>query len=658
MPGAAPTTIAYGAGGGGGGGGAGGGGPGGGGGGGSGAGAAKRKVEGTGHKQLSPPPPPAANWRNYLGVFRYSRRAIGLVWSTSKPLTIGLALCALVAGVLPGGIAWVGKHLIDAIIAARETDSIALRDAAIGWVGIELGLVIALAAVLRIAGILRSLLRQQLGQRINVLILEKALTLEMTQFEDSELYDKMTRARREASSRPLSLVTQTFDLGQGVLTLASYGALLFAFSPWALLVLIVAALPSFVAEIKFSGDAFRLSRWRTPETREQMYVETVLAREDHAKEVKLFGLGPRFLRRYTKIYDTLYAGDRRLTMRRGIWGLALGAIGTIAFYGMYLWIAISTINKTLSIGAMSMYVVVFKQAQSALGSALGDIGGMYEDNLYLSNLYEFLDAEAIHTPGTATTGPDPGDGVRFEDVSFVYPGATTPALDGVTLHIPPGSKLAIVGDNGSGKTTLIKLLTRLYEPTGGRVLLDGRDLREWDRDVLHRRIGVIFQDYVRYQLTVGENIGAGDDRAYDDRARWDDAAQRGLAKPFIEEMLDKYDTQLGRWFKSGRELSLGQWQKIALARAFMREDADILVLDEPTASMDAEAEVKIFERFRELTDDKIAIVISHRFSTVRMADHIIVLGSGKILERGTHEELVAKGGRYATLFNLQAEGYR
>jgi ABC-type multidrug transport system fused ATPase/permease subunit len=283
---------------------------------------------------------------------------------------------------------------------------------------------------------------------------------------------------------------------------------------------------------------------------------------------------------------------------------------------------------------------------------------MYEDNLYMSNLYEFLDTPTITPTGSATEGTKPGDGVRFEHVSFKYPDQRDEALSDINLHIPPGSKLAIVGENGSGKTTLIKLLTRLYEPTSGRITLDGRNLQEWDRSTLHHRIGVIFQDFVRYQLKVGENIGAGDDRAYDDRNRWDDAAERGLAKPFIVDMPDNYDTQLGRWFKQGRELSLGQWQKIALARSFMRQDADILVLDEPTASMDADAEVKIFERFRELTADKIAIVISHRFSTVRRADQIIVLDHGKITERGSHDELVKQGGRYATLFNLQAQGYR
>jgi ABC-type multidrug transport system fused ATPase/permease subunit len=283
---------------------------------------------------------------------------------------------------------------------------------------------------------------------------------------------------------------------------------------------------------------------------------------------------------------------------------------------------------------------------------------MYEDNLYLSNLYEFLETPTLAPGGTATTGTVPGDGVRFENVEFTYPGSYEPALTGVNLHIKPGSKLAIVGENGSGKTTLIKLLTRLYEPTKGRITLDGRDLREWAPAALHRRIGVIFQDFVRYQLTVGENIGAGDDRAYDDRARWAEAAEKGLAAPVIAELPSGFDTQLGKWFKDGRELSLGQWQKVALARAFMRKDADILVLDEPTASMDAAAEVAIFDRFRERTKDQIAIVISHRFSTVRMADRIVVLDGGKVVESGSHDELVAQGGRYATLFKLQARGYQ
>jgi ABC-type multidrug transport system fused ATPase/permease subunit len=604
------------------------------------------------------PPSDGVNWRNYLGVLRYSRRALRLVWATNRALAIGLALGSVIAGVLPSGIVVVGKDLLNSILLAAKTHSEADNDVALRWLATELGLVIALALTQRLLGMMRSLLRQQLGQKINVEILEKALTLELTQFEDSELYDSLTRARREASSRPLSLVSQTFELGQSIITLITCGGLLAGFSWLALAVLIAAAIPPFVAELKFSGDAFRLSRWRTPETREQLYLETVLAREDHVKEVKLFGLGPRFLDRYKAIFDKLYAGDRHIAIRRAIWALILGTIGTLAFYGMYLWIILDTIRGPLSVGELMMYAGVFRTAQSAMSSALGDVGGMYEDNLYLSNLYEFLDTPTLAPGGAELTGPKPGDGVRFEGVSFTYPDARSPALSGVDLHIPPGSKLAIVGENGSGKTTLIKLLTRLYEPSEGRITLDGRDLREWSPAALHHRIGVIFQDFVRYQLKVGENIGAGDDRAYDDRARWDTAAERGLAKPVIETLPDRYDTQLGKWFKNGRELSLGQWQKVALARSFMRRDADVLVLDEPTASMDAAAEVAIFDRFRELTDDKIAIVISHRFSTVRMADEIIVLDRGAIIERGSHAALLAQSGRYATLFNLQAQGYR
>ncbi|HEY0252874.1 MAG TPA: ABC transporter ATP-binding protein, partial [Kofleriaceae bacterium] len=525
--------------------------------------------------------------KSYLGVFRYSRRAIGLVWSTSHVITIGLALGSVLAGLLPTAIAYISKRLIDAVVHAHGSGLASDRHNAMMWVGAELVVVVAMALVSRTLGIFRSLIRQQLGQRINVEILEKALTLALTQFEDSELYDRMTRARREASSRPLSLVSQTFELGQSIITLVGLGGLLFAFSPIALGILFVAAIPPFVSELKFSGDAFRLSRWRTPETREQMYLETVLAREDHAKEVMLFGLGGRFMKRYREIFDKLYAGDRNIAIKRGVWGLVLGTLGNVAFYGMYLWIALSTIEGAITIGAMSMYVYVFRQGQSALSSALGDVGGMYEDNLYLSNLYEFLDTPTLTPGGTAIAGTMPGDGVRFEDVSFAYPGSNEIALAHVDLHIKPGSKLAIVGENGSGKTTLIKLLTRLYEPTSGRITLDGLDLREWDPVTLHRRVGVIFQDFVRYQLKVGENIGAGDDRAYEDRSRWDEAAERGLAKPFIADMPDTFDTQLGKWFKNGRELSLGQWQKVALARSFMRRDADILVLDEPTASMDA-----------------------------------------------------------------------
>ena len=594
--------------------------------------------------------------RDFAAVFQYSGRAVELVWTTSRALTVLLVVMSLVAGVLPALVAYVGKWLVDAVVAAAAADG--APDRAVMFVLIEAGLVVGLAGTQRGITVCQSLLRARLGHRVNVIILDKALTLELRHFEDSEFYDKLTRARREASSRPLSLVMRTFGLVQNIISLATYGGLLLKFSPLAAGILVVAALPVFAAETRFSGQAFRLFRWRTPETREQMYLESVIAREDSAKEVMLFGLGPTLLSRYDDIFRRLYVEDRNLTLRRGFWGLVLGLVSTAAFYGAYAWIAIETAAGHISLGDMTMYVLVFKQGQSALSAALAAVGGMYEDNLYLSNLYELLETEVTPPGGHATTGAQPGDGIRFEDVSFTYPGSDRPALEGVTFHLPPGRKLALVGENGSGKTTLIKLLTRLYEPSAGRILLDGTHLREWDIVALRGRIGVIFQDFVRYQFIVGENIGVGDVDALEDEARWRAAAVTGMSAPFIDELPETYRTQLGRWFKGGRELSLGQWQKVALSRAFMREGADILVLDEPTASMDAGAEALIFQHFRQVTERQMAILISHRFSTVRMADHIIVLAGGRILEEGSHAELVALGGHYSHLFSLQAAGYR
>jgi ATP-binding cassette, subfamily B, bacterial len=596
--------------------------------------------------------------KDTLGVYRYSGRAVKLVWATSRALTVALIVLSLIGGLLPAAAAYVGKLIVDSVLRAIESRGSDATDAALGWVLFEMGLVAALAATQRGINIARSLLRAQLGNRVNVMILEKAITLELTHFEDPELYDRMTRARREASSRPLSLVMRTFGLAQDAVSLISYGGLLLSFSGWAVLGLVAAALPAFLAETKFSGEAFRLFRWRTPETRQQMYLETVVAREDYAKEVQLFGLGPRLVDRYQEIFQKLYAEDRRLTIRRGGWGLALGMLSTGAFYAAYAWIALSAIRGLITLGEMTMYVLVFKQGQSALSSALSAIGGMYEDNLYLSNLYAFLEEHVPPASGSASMGPLPGDGIRFENVSFVYPGAERPALLDVELHVRPGQKLALVGENGSGKTTLIKLLTRLYTPSSGRITLDGLDLQAWSPKALRERIGVIFQDFAKYQFIVGENIGAGDVRAFDDEQRWRDAAEKGLAAATIEELPLRYHTQLGRWFQGGRELSLGQWQKIALSRAFMRRDADILVLDEPTASMDAEAELQIFDRFRDMTQAQIAVLISHRFSTVRMADQIVVLAGGRIVERGSHAELVRDDALYARLFSLQAAGYR
>jgi len=603
--------------------------------------------------------------RSFLGVFRYSRRALELVWSTSRKLTIFLGILTLAAGVLPAGMAYVGALIIDAVVAASQVykdSGTADFQAVFSLVLLEGLVVAALAGAQRGISLCQALLRAQLGQRVNVMILEKALTLELSQFEDSEFYDKLTRARREASSRPLSLVNRTFGLAQNLISLISYAVLLVQFSPWAVAILIVAGLPSFIAETRFSGEAFTLFRWRSPDTRMQIYLETVMAREDNVKEVKLFGLGSLLLQRYRDIYERLYTRDRSLAIRRDGWGFVLGLIGTVALYGAYAWIAAAAVLSRITLGQMTMYLMLFRQGQSAVSAILTAIGGMYEDNLYLSTLYEYLETPTGR-PDQASSekslaGPLLDDGIRFEGVSFTYPGASRPALSEIDLHIRPGESLALVGENGSGKTTLIKLLTRLYRPDKGRILLDGLDLEAWDENALRQRIGVIFQDFSRYQFLVGENIGAGDVRYFGEQERWQEAAEKGMADEIIADLPEAYQTQLGKWFKGGQELSGGQWQKIALARAFMRSEADILVLDEPTAAMDAAAEATIFEHFRKLTQNRIAILISHRFSTVRMASQIVVIENGRIIERGSHENLMELDGHYARLFLLQAAGYK
>jgi ATP-binding cassette, subfamily B, bacterial len=591
----------------------------------------------------------------FLEVFRYGRKALSLVWQTSRRLALAQGGLTLLVGALPALVAYLGARIVDAVVAA-SAGQIALG-AVLQLVAMEGAAVALLALANRGLSLCTTLLREQLGFRVNSMILEKALTLDLEHFEDSEFYDRLTRARREASARPLSLVLRSFSLLQNLVSLVSFAVLLLAFSPLAVLLLIAAGLPAFIAEAKFSNDAFRLFRWRSAERRMQTYLETVIAREDHAKEVKLFALGRRLLDRYQAIHHKLFAQERRLAVRRDVWGFGLGLLATIALYGGYCWVAISAVRGQISIGQMTMYLLLFRQGQTAVSAALGAVSGLYEDNLYLSTLYEYLETPARPRSGTHHMGPDPADGLRLEGVSFTYPGATAPALENINLHLKPGGSLALVGANGSGKTTLIKLITRLYVPSAGKIFLDGRDLTEWDEAALRRRFGVIFQDFVRYQMMVGENIGAGDETRFSDTEMWRKAAEMGQAEGMIAELPQGYETQLGKWFQGGRELSGGQWQKIAVARSFMRSDADIRVLDEPTASMDAEAEAEVFRHVRNLAEGRMTILISHRFSTVRMADEIIVLQGGRIMERGNHASLMQQPGEYSRLFALQAKGY-
>jgi len=594
---------------------------------------------------------------NAFYVFRYAGNAINLLWSTSKTLTITICAVTISNGLLPAVVAYVGKLIVDSVILATQSQSPLDSEITIKYVIIEAFVLMVFGASQKLTNVCQSLLRVQLGQKVNVLILEKALTLELQHFEDSEFYDKMTQARTQASSRPLALITKIFGLCQSTLTLITFGGLLLQFSLIAVIILIIATIPSFIAETRFSEHAFRLFRWRSPETRQQHYLETLIAREDHAKEVKLFRLGDMLLNRYKEIFNRLYEEDKNLTIKKGIWSYILGLLSTTAFYGAYVWMILETIQGVISFGEMTMFLIVFRQGQSTFASALSSIGGMYEDNLYLANLYEFLNLPIKVKTGVIGKGTM-DYGIKFEDVSFQYPGNPNPVLKNINLQLLPGEKLAIVGENGSGKTTLIKLLTKLYSPTSGRILLDGINLNDWNIEILHKRIGVIFQNFVQFQFTVGENIGAGDVDRMNDEILWNEAAEKGLSKTFIEQMKDGFHTQLGKWFKGGQELSGGQWQKIALSRAFMRSNADILVLDEPTSAMDAEAEMNIFNHFRNLTQNKMVVLISHRFSTVRMADKIIVMSDGKIIESGSHKDLIHLNGRYAHLFELQAAGYK
>jgi ATP-binding cassette, subfamily B, bacterial len=586
---------------------------------------------------------------------RQTQKTLGLAWRSSRPSLIGVFALTLASAVLPLGIAYAGKLIIDAVVVR----SVPL---ATQYVLLELGLVALQAVVQRMLFLLRSLLGARLGHDVNVAILDKALQLALPQFENAEFYDRLTRARREASSRPLAMVTETLQFCQNMLTLLGYVGLLVSYSGWMVGALVLATVPATLIEMRFSRTAFRLRNWRSPEARKLNYVERVLATDEYVKEVKLLGLGPPLLKRYRELGESFYQEDKHLSIRRSLWACLLSLLATTAFYGGYLSLALDATAGRLSMGDLTLYVVAFRQGQLAFQSCLSAIGSLYEDNLYMSNLFAFL---AIETPRPITPPTAPGaaelalsdEGIRFEDVGFRYPGREEWALRHITLAIPPRQSLALVGHNGAGKSTLIKLLCGFYPPSEGRVLLDGRDLRGWDEAALRRRISAVFQDFNHYQFSLRENVGFGDLPHLAEEVRVRRAIERGGAETVVAELPKGLDTQLGRWFVGGAELSGGQWQKIALARAFMREEADILILDEPTAALDAEAEKAVFDRFRALARERTSLLISHRFPTVRMADRIVVIEHGQIIEEGSHDKLVQAGGRYAQFFKIQAEGY-
>ena len=585
--------------------------------------------------------------------FEHAPATIALVFR-SAPLATSILLALTFANaIVPLAVAYVGKRIIDAVVAHDP-------HAGLRWVLTELACVAVLAACQQGTSFTRQVVGGRLGLDINISILEKAVDLDLKDFEDADYYDRLTKARREASSRPLSVVTRSFQLVQNTVSLLGYAALLLQFSGWAVAALLVAAIPATVAEMRFSNQAFRLRNWRSPESRKLMYLEYVLANDEHAKEVKLYELGPLLLGRYRALGESFFEQDTALAAKSARWAYLLSLIATGTFYACYATMALAAVRGSLTLGNMTLGMVAFRQGQQSFQSLLGAFGGMYEDNLYMSNLFAFLEPpEIASSNGHAVAEKPPIDekGIRFEDVGFRYPGRDEWALRHVSVFIPAGQSLALVGQNGAGKTTFIKLLTRLYEPTEGRVLLDGKDLRAWDESELRRRIGVLFQDFAQYQLAARENIGFGSVKQLENGPQIDRAVERGGASEVVSSLQEGLETPLGRWFTKGVELSGGQWQKIALARAFMREDADILILDEPTAALDAEAEHAVFVRFRELTKGKTSILISHRFPTVKMADRILVIEKGQVMEEGTHAALVEKGGRYAQLFALQAQGY-
>ncbi|MCL6511888.1 MAG: ABC transporter ATP-binding protein/permease [Anaerolineae bacterium] len=609
--------------------------------------------------------PPAKSFRlpEIRSAVTNVAKAFGLIWGAHPLSTTGMAVVTLLRAALPAAQAWAAKLIVDGVVDAigrrSSNDFWMALQPVLPYLALEFALVTAGAVLNQSRSLLEHILHARLSHTINTAIIRKSLALDLHFFENAEYYDKLENARREADYRALSILNDGFMFVQNAITLTSFIALLLAFSPFLALLLLGATIPLFIAQSRFSELRFRLLTWRAPEARRMMYLERLLTNSESAKEVKLFGLGEPLLKRYHDLFWKFYAEDTTLARRRSAISVGFGVLTSLSYYLAYAWIVFRTVIGAISLGSMTLYLTVFRQSQSTFQGMLSGLNNLYESALFMSNLYSFLGLEPQMKLAEAPLRvPRPiVRGIEFRNVSFKYPGRSDWALRNVSLTIGPGEKLALVGANGAGKTTFIKLLTRLYDPTEGQILLDGVDLREYDLDDLRRRIGVIFQDFVRYMMTAGENIGFGQIEALEDRPRIEQAAAKGGADEVIAGLPQGYETMLGAWFERGRELSGGQWQKIALGRAFMR-DAEVLVLDEPTSALDAQREYEIFQRFRQLTDGRIAILISHRFSTVRMADRIAVLENGELIELGTHRELLERDGVYARLFNMQAEGYR
>lgn len=591
-----------------------------------------------------------------FSALRNLPRFFRLIWETNKSMTIGNILLRFIKAGIPLATLWIGKEIIDEVIRLIDADT---RDTSYLWlmVGLELGLVVLSDMINRIITLLDSLLGDLFSNKTSVELIRHAAKLDLYQFENPTFYDKLHRARRQTNGRTV-LMTLVLSQFQDIITLLFLGAGLIAFNPWLILLLIVAVIPSFLGESHFNQRTYSLTRSWTPERRELDYIRYIGASDATAKEVKIFSLSGFLANRFEKLADQYYKANRKIAVSRAGWGIFLSAIGSLAYYGAYVFIILQTINAVITVGTLTFLAGSFSRMQSMLQGIMNRFSRIAEQALYLQDLFDFfaLTPQIVSTRNSKTFPEKLQSGFTFENVGFQYPNSDRWAVRHLSFHLNAGEKLALVGENGAGKTTLVKLLARLYEPTEGRILVDGIDIREIELDSLRQNIGIIFQDYIKFQLKVSENIAIGniDDLQNPDLIK--DAAVKSLADQVVDELPDQYEQLLGKRFESGVELSGGQWQKVALARAYMRR-AQLLILDEPTSALDARAEHEVFQRFASLIEGKTAVLISHRFSTVRMADRILFLEYGQILEYGSHEELIAKDGKYAELFNLQAQGY-
>ena len=615
-----------------------------------------------------PLPPTQRSLKERVGALRNLRPFLSLVWQTAPGLTVANLVLRLARALLPVATLYVGKLIIDEVVrlagasgpagGVRAWWDAALLDHLVALLLLELGLAVVADVLGRVVSLADSLLSERYTNATSIRLMEHAATLDLEDFEDSELQDRLERARRQASGR-LTLLTQLLGQAQDVVTIITFAAGLVAYAPGLIALLLVGLVPAFLGELHFSARSYSLDYGRTPERRELDYVRQTGASVETAKEVKIFGLNAFLIERYRTLAEGFYRANRALARRRAAWGALLTAIGTLGYYAAYALIAWRTVRGDFTIGDLTFLAGSFRRLRTLLDSLLSGFSQVAGQALYLDDLFSFFEVqpEIISAPDARAFPTRIGHGFVFEDVGFRYPGAERWAVRHLSFTLKAGEVIALVGENGAGKTTLVKLLARLYDPDEGRILLDGHDLRQYDLDSLRGNIGVIFQDFVRYHLTAAENIAVGRIEARADRERIVEAARRSLADEVIARLPQGYEQVVGKRFRTGIELSGGEWQKIGIARAYMR-DAQVLILDEPTAALDARSEFEVFQRFKELSAGKTAVLISHRFSTVRMADRILVLDQGRIEAAGTHDELMAQPGRYAELFELQASGYR